>query len=391
MANIPNAVKPGDLILADYVNQLVAALNDHEQRLAKLEQSAVGTGAVVITAVVPTGSVRMGTELRLIGRNFGIPALNQVNINGTPVTGFKTGSNDTLLIFDIPNVQGIPLQGQTATINLSNSNGFATATIFLLPGQPVLPTGQLFLAYSQAPQVALIAAGQDFVYSFALTGVTSMDETFTARPTITSGWPVALVDANNNPIANSAVLIPQGNPPAGVNTTLRIRVTVPAGTANGTAGQLSVTVTSQANPTGLTTTSQPVVTVTVGSPPQQASQSPLVITVGNVFQPGVLQAGTISVPTTGQQVRVDLSIMVSRPGNYAVPLPVFAAATGWSVRMVGGDNQVTFRTTSPNANQLVTLVLTATAGAQATNLTIRVASQDDPNVTGQLVQPVRPA
>lgn len=390
MANIPTAVKPGDLILADYVNQLVATLNDHEVRLAKLEQSAVGTGAVVITAVVPAGSLRMGTELRLIGRNFGIPALNQVNINGTPVTGFKTGSNDTLLIFDIPNVQGMPQQGGTATINLSNSNGFASATIFLLPGQAPV-TGQFVVAYSQAPPAAVITAGQDFIFSFALTGVTSTDETFTVQPAITGpgGMTAVLVDANNAPITPSEILIPQANPPPHVITTVRIRATVPAGTANGTVGPLSVTVMSKANPA--LTASSSAVPITVGSPPPPVNPNTPIITLDSVLQPATLQNGTINVPANGQEVAANLSILVVRPGTYVMAVPVFAAATGWSVRIVSGAPQLTFTTTSPNQNQSARLLLSAAAGAQATSLTIRVSAQNDPTTAGQLVQPVRPA
>jgi hypothetical protein len=385
MATIPNSVSPGDLILANLFNEVVIVLNDHEQRLQKLEQAAIGTSAVVITAVVPTGSVRMGTQLQLIGRNFGVPALNQVNINGTPVSGFKTGSSDTLLIFDIPNVQGIAAQGQTATINLSNANGFATATIFLLPGQPVTATGQLFLAMSQPPQVALITAGADFIYTFALTGVTSMDETYTVQTAMSTGWPAVLVNSDNNPISPPQVVVPQGNPPNGVNTLLRVKVSVPAGTANATAGQLTLTVTSRTNPTGLTVTS-PQMAITVGSPPSGA-QDALVVQIGNVFSPGTLTAGTIAVPATGAQVRVDLAVMVKNPGTYVVQPPSFAAATGWTVQLVGG----TFTTTSAGANQLVTMVLTATTGAQPTNLTVRITGQTDQTVTGQLVQAVRPA
>src|SRR6185369_1788293 len=103
----------------------------HEARITALEGAVPVGGAVVITAVVPSGPVHLGDELRLIGRNFGIAALNSININGTPVTGFKPGSSDTLLIFNVPAVQGVPAQGQTATLNLSNPNGFATTTIFI--------------------------------------------------------------------------------------------------------------------------------------------------------------------------------------------------------------------------------------------------------------------
>ena len=149
MPQIPNTVNPGDLIVADFFNSLVAVAADHESRLAKLEGAVSATGNPVINQVVPAGGVRPGDTLQLIGKNFGIPGLNSVTIAGAIVASFTNDSNDTLLKFTVPAITGIPALGQTATLNLSNPNGFTTATIFLLPSQPVLPQGQLFVAMSQ--------------------------------------------------------------------------------------------------------------------------------------------------------------------------------------------------------------------------------------------------
>jgi len=386
MANIPDDVKPGDLITAAFFIRVLTVLRDHETRLQKLEGAVTTTGNVVITQVVPSGPVHMGDELRLIGRNFGIPALNSININGTPVAGFKAGSGDTLLIFDIPTVQGILPQGQTATLNLSNSNGFASTTIFLLPGQPALPSGQLFVAMSQPPPDPLIIPSHDFVFVFAITGVTSLDETYTVSPTVDAGWAAVLVDNSTPPqvITPAQIFIPQGNPPQGVNTVFRVRVTVPPGTANNVTGQLRVAIASRLNPTGLNTTTQNL-PLTVGSPPPGA-QNAIVITVANVFQPGTNVGGVINVPANSQQVRVDFAAMIATAGSYVISAPSFANPTGWAAQLVGGTN---FTTTGPNSNQLVTTVLTAAANAQATTMTVHITAANNAAVAGQLQQPLR--
>jgi hypothetical protein len=381
---IPDDVKPGGLITAAFFVQVLNTLREHGARLSALEEAVPPTGAVVITAVVPSGPMHLGDELRLVGRNFGIPALNNVNINGTPVTGFKAGSGDTLLIFNIPAVQGVPAQGQTATLNLSNPNGFTTTTIFLLPGQATIPSGQLFVAMSQPPQ-AVIAAGQDFVFGFTVTGNTNLDETYTISPRVDAGWPAILVDANNAAITPSEISIPQGNPPQGVNATFRVKVTVPQGTANNATGQLNVGIAAKRNPTGLSATSQNVA-VTVGTTVGPA-QNAVIITLTNVFGPGGRQGQAVTVPSNAQ-VRVDFSAMIKDAGSYVTSQASFANPTGWSAQLINPPN---FSTTAANQNvSPLTFVLSAAQGAQQTTMTVRITAQGNPAVTGQLLQSLIP-
>jgi len=63
--SLPPKVLPGDLITADFMNQMIDALQAFDDRLTKLE--AGGGGAVTITAIVPSGNLRMGDELRVFG------------------------------------------------------------------------------------------------------------------------------------------------------------------------------------------------------------------------------------------------------------------------------------------------------------------------------------
>ena len=381
MTRLLDDVKPGDLITSEVFNKLLVGLSDLDDRVTALEGAVPSGGPVVITQVVPAGPVRMGDELRLIGRSFGIPGLNSVNINNTPVTNFKSGSNDTLLIFDIPAVQGIPPAGQTVSVNLSNSNGFASATIFLLPGQPSLPTGQIFVAMAQPPTVPTVLSPQDLFFGFAITGVTSMDEVYSVTPRVDLGWRAVLVAADDSEISPQEIAIPQGNPPQGVNTTFRVKVSVPAGTPSTTVGQFNVTVAAKRNPTQLRSVS-PTLAITVGSPPPGA-QNDIIIARGTVFQPGVLVGDVVQVPTN-QQVRVDFSAMIKTAGSYVITTPVqFSSPAGWNAIVVGGG---TLLPTSPNSNNLVSIVLTASAGASPTTMTVRIASAANPAMVGELRQ-----
>ena len=108
--------------------------------------------------------MRPGDTLQLVGNNFGVPSLNTVTIAGATVASFTPDSTNTVLKFTVPAITGIPVTGQTATLNLSNPNGFTSATVFLLPSQPALPQGNLYVAMSQTAPVATVTAGTESAF-----------------------------------------------------------------------------------------------------------------------------------------------------------------------------------------------------------------------------------
>src|SRR5262245_53865495 len=103
MSLVVPSVRAGDLITADFMNQLIAAVNDLETRLAQLEGITPGAnGAVAITNVSPS-DLHVGDPFTIIGLNFGTPSLCVVTFNnGNPVTAFKAGSDDTHLLLNVP-------------------------------------------------------------------------------------------------------------------------------------------------------------------------------------------------------------------------------------------------------------------------------------------------
>jgi hypothetical protein len=186
-------VRPGELITAELINQILAELESLETRVTKLEAGAIVSvptqGQVVVTQLVPPENIRIEDELRIIGREFYFSrGAARVLLNGAE-RPIKTGvSNDTELRIDIP--AGTPLG--TATLRVSNSFNGVDRTINILPaltpllGNPVVrflrvnPT--LIQTNSTTSRV------QTFFYQLDATGM-SRSATFTIDPFISvSAW-----------------------------------------------------------------------------------------------------------------------------------------------------------------------------------------------------------
>src|SRR5262245_560238 len=111
MATIPQ-VNRGDLITAELFDQLIAALNSLDARVAVLEgQGPGGPNQVIIRSLEPpSGSVRIGQDLTIRGNNFGHSAGRlKVFIDDLPIDNFnRPGTNDQTIIITIPTDLGSP-------------------------------------------------------------------------------------------------------------------------------------------------------------------------------------------------------------------------------------------------------------------------------------------
>src|ERR1043165_1002819 len=162
MASQMNKVTAGDLITAGQWNNFIYEITSLGARVSALE--GAGGSLVAITGLFPVGALSIGSELKVIGRNFGVPGTNVVTIEGIQVTQFKPGSSDTQLIFDIPVVQGVPVQGKTVTLSVSTARGFASTMLVLLPAQASLPDGNLFITLTQPPTDPQLKPGQSYIF-----------------------------------------------------------------------------------------------------------------------------------------------------------------------------------------------------------------------------------
>ncbi|MDQ1639058.1 MAG: hypothetical protein QOF62_2397 [Pyrinomonadaceae bacterium] len=381
-------VRPGELITAELINQILAELEALEARIAKLETAGpvVPSGEPVITGLQPSSRVPIQSELRIMGRNFGLPSSNVVTIDGVPVRQFKAGSTDTLLIIDVPLIAGVTEQGKTVILTVSNPQGFSQTSLVIVPAVQTIPTGSLFATLSQSPSEPQLLAGQSYTFVFAVKAFTNMDEAFTLTPTVSTGWAVTIVDSNNAPIP-AEIRIPKSDPPAGTIREVRVRVAIPAGPGPGTTAQLKLAVASKLNPTGLRITSGGD-TITVGQPPPPPQR--VTVSFSAVLKPAGAPAASrdennvLVIPVTGTTYRVDFSVMNPDPGTYNY---VFTPPGGlWTARIEGASSSGVL---AANQGALVITSLSAQAGAAPANLILRVVKADDATVFGQFTQPIR--
>jgi len=383
-------VKPGELITADLMNQILTQLESLNIRVTELENgSTVPSGQPVITGLQPSAPVAMQSELRIFGRNFGQPASNVVTIDGVAVRQFKDGSSDAQLIIDVPLIAGVPEQGKIATLTVSNPQGFAQTSIVIRPAVQTTPQGSLFVTLSQSPPDERLLAGQSYTFVFAVQAITNLEELFSLSPTVSSGWPAAIVGQNNE-VITPEIRIPRSDPPAGTTRDVRVRVTIPTGTAIGAAGQLRLAVTSRRNPLGLNKTSGGD-TITVGEegpPPQQ-----IVVSFGGVISPAppAPQArrdenNVVVIPVLGTAYRVDFSVLMEEPGTNIYNILLTPPGGQWTAQLQGA---ATIPTTGPSLNRLVGVTLRAQNGAAPANLTMRITRAGDETFFGQFTQQIR--
>ena len=383
-----NQVRPGELITAELMNQILAHLESLETRVKALEAGSTPSDPVVITGLEPSGAVPMQSDLRIIGRNFGSTGSNIVTIDGVRVTRIKEGSN-THLVVEVPLLAGVPEQGKTATLTLSNASGFAQTTVFVVPAVQTIPRGSLAATLSRTPTDPQLLAGQSYTFVFAVQAISNMEEVFTLAPNLSTGWPAMVVDGSDVQITPPEIRIPKSDPPSGTTRDVRVRITIPAGTPVETSALLRLAVTSKRNPGGFSNTSGgDRVTVGQAPPPPQR----IAVVFGGVISPSSAPQArfdenkVVAIPVTGTSYRVDFSVVIEDPGTATYNLVMTAPTGQWTATLQGSP---TIQTTGPRLDRLVGVTLTAQPGAAAANIRLRVERSGDPTFFGEFSQPIR--
>lgn len=125
-----NPVRPGDLITSDFMNRLLAHIDDLEQRIANLEDDVDSGLQVRITQFEPQSEQEVGRTLSILGQNFLFPpSQNQVTINGIPATEFGL-SSPTRIRVTVPPIPGAPTD---VVVRVENSNGLDEAGYRIVP------------------------------------------------------------------------------------------------------------------------------------------------------------------------------------------------------------------------------------------------------------------
>jgi hypothetical protein len=387
MSKLFNDIQPGDLIMSSFWNQVLHALNSFDDRISALEAAGSSGGALTISGIFPSTPPHIGDTITILGRGFGVPSSNSVNIDGTPISQLLAGSTDSQLIIKIPNLQGIPQAGKFVTLTVANPKGSANITFLLLQGQPTTPTGSLQINQSPtkvSPADPLAIAGKPYTFTFTVTAITSMDEIYTVTPAVAAGWTAVLVDNSGTPIVPSEVPIPKGDPPNGIAQDIRIMVTSPAGAANGASSPITITVTAKHN-ASLTASGSSSAPLTINSP-LPGGQDQVVVSFDSVFAPGSLTGGTVKIPPTNSQVRVDFKATIKdigTPVTYNIALPQIQPPSAlWTAQLKSA-----VQITTPGSH-LFSIALSAQPGAPAANLVVSVSSTGGQVVTGQASQPI---
>jgi hypothetical protein len=209
----PAGVAPGDLITADLFNGMLNNVNDLLARVAVLEGEGSEVRAPIIISLNKS-VFTVGDEMRVTGRNLDPVKLTRIFVgsSGVPLDRLKTGSNDSLLIFDTPSDASLPDVGGMTILTVENSAGFASQQFELRPLVLNNLTANITPSFATEAPVTGTPATNDFTLTFNLTGRTSRDEQWIVEPVLDNplnhpGWSVAMAPGN------ALITIPECLPP----------------------------------------------------------------------------------------------------------------------------------------------------------------------------------
>jgi hypothetical protein len=320
----PNVLS-GDPITADQMNRILQAISSLDNRVTALEASAISGSAVVITDLIPpSGVVKVGDTLTVIGRNFGFSiGSERVYIDDLRVDAFNQGSSDTQLVFDIPlSITNVPQQGRSAILTVSNASSSAQRMLTL---QSALTLTGAVDAIWQGVTPANIVAGQPLTFSFLLRSRANLDATYAVNPSV-PGLPafqnnLQVLDNNSNPIPSGQIQVPAGQstpffvrigpiPPNTNNTQFALVVNAIAGNVTGSSGAIVQTVGQSAD--------TPDTTISLNFSSAQVQPA----TAGAVSATNIQLAA-------GGSAKISLNATFSMAASYLITASLIAGASGW--------------------------------------------------------------
>jgi hypothetical protein len=390
---VPDKVQAGDLITSDFMNKLIDVCVDLQGRVSKLETPTITPTGTQINALLPSGDKHIGDTLYIIGQGFDAPQGTIVTIDSIGVTPTFGADKDHELIVTIPNVQGVTAAGKTVTLLVSNTKGTDMQDFVVFPAVATIPQGQLFVNLSQKPSDPQLLPSQSYVFVYTVQALTDLDETYVVSATMSTGWAVQVVNDAGNPLSLAEISLPSAPAPAGATQTVRVRVTIPAGTVTGTTGTLRVTVTSKRNPTGLVGRSGGEI-LTVGAAPP--SPLPIAITLNNVVRTNAAQPsavtgtdGRVRIGAGPNYYRFGFGASIKANTVYTVQItPPSDPRWTASFSNTAAETSRNIGPVSSDTSQPIFVFLRADAGAPDTTLTLRVTSTTDATQTGQMNQPI---
>jgi hypothetical protein len=366
--------QPGDLITADYMRDLVTALQQLDLRVSALEDLVPGAAGQLAIAELrwPLADLHIGDELTIIGANLGLQGETRVDFADlASVTVFKPGSTERKLILDVP---AMALGGESKKLALTVTNprtGVDSRTVTVFQGLPTRPDGTINISPAQFP-AGTIQPAADLVIAFPLAIQNlNMDTVFniatsanllTSPPVVMTA--VALNDANQ-PI--TTIALSKAQQPT--TRTIKVKVTIPVLPLGVTRADANVIVALGVASNPALAPSSGMVPFTVGQP---APVSAFSFDITGVQSPGSYDAPSAT---------LHLPPATAPAGGYLVgfsaDLSGMTAGEAYTVTLRSSDTHWTFTgptnfTLSVPGAQALTYRVAPAAGAPAATLTMTI-------------------
>lgn len=333
-------IRPGNLISADLVNQLLKAVSDLQARVANLESASTGAQKPVIINVSPN-PVSVRDTLTVSGVNFpSDPDLDKVDIAGTMIKSFSTAT-EKQLVFSVPALSAsLPAD---LTLTIRNGEFSDSGTVRILPEQ-IQVTGRVSVQ-NKTQSLPTILEGQNYNVDFEIDSITNIAESYGVKAVYTELTGTA---TENDWLSNTTILDTgsTGNPSVselrvqpGKPGQIRVNFKVPQGA---TSAKLQLQASSISNPNNidLNKTSNPPLELKIGQAVTPSDPNTTFKLKG--YGPAVKNARIVQIDgkdgveiqfSQTQFVRVDATFTLK--GTYDYSHKISPDSTGWTIPSTG--------------------------------------------------------
>lgn len=219
------AVRPGDLITADLMSQVLADIADLQLAVATLQGGGVTTSkAPVLISRDPTGDVEVGSKLTLLGISFRASgSTNTVMLGSVAINAFLV-EDDTRISFQVPDsFTGLP---RDMSVFVKNAKGPSQSlAVRVLPPTPV--QGGQVVILDQTGALGQIGIGTTYGLKWLIDSQTLLPVAYRWRLVFTN----LVGGASAQAWSDSTVFVPVGPTEivAGSPLLVTASVTVPSG------------------------------------------------------------------------------------------------------------------------------------------------------------------
>lgn len=328
-------VRPGDLITADLMNDVLSKLAELELRLSRIEGGSGASGKqMTITDLRPRQNVyQVGQELQIFGTNFRFSErAHRVYFDSVrvPDTAFDQQlSSDERLVLSIPNIPGLSEEERDVVLTVSNTLETLTRTIQLRQAPSV--SGNFDLQWTQV-EPAQISAGAAATWRYRLR---SRAPTTTVTLAATISLPgvqsqLRFLGPDRQPLSNNQLRLATRQE---VEFFVHLPQ-IPTNIASNTTFTLTVTASAPDVPSATSSEQFTVGQTTI--PPDNSIR----LSINSVAPANVFNSSTNTVTLAqGVVATVNLNAEFTMAGTYNLTPRLIPPATGWTVVLADTPSQ----------------------------------------------------